>query len=85
MGDAEAVALGLGISRATLYRLIAVYRQTPTVKTLEPKHTGRQKGVFALDRARDKLIHQTIREIYLKPTRPTMAHLVEQVHLNFAQ
>lgn len=85
LSDAEAVASDLGISRATLYRLVAVYRQTPTVEALEPKRRGRPNGVYVLDRARDKLIHETIREIYLKPTRPTMAHLVEQVHLRFAQ
>jgi putative transposase len=77
--------LDLGISRATLYRLIAVYRQTPTVEALEPKHRGRQNGIFALDKVRDQIIHQTIREIYLKPTRPRMTYLVQQVHLRFAQ
>ena len=36
MSDVEEVALELGVSRATLYRLITVYRQTPTVEALEP-------------------------------------------------
>ena len=37
MGDVEEVALELGVSRATLYRLIRAYRQTPTVEALEPR------------------------------------------------
>ncbi len=85
ISDVEDVAWELGISRATLYRLIAVYRRTPTVKALEPKQRGRRKGTLVLDKARHKLIRQTIREVYLKPTRPTLTHLVEQVHLRFAQ
>ena len=41
MGDVEEVALDLGVSRATLYRLITAYRQTPTVEALEPRQRGR--------------------------------------------
>ncbi len=83
--DVEDIALGLGISRATLYRLIAIYRQTPTVEALQPKQRGRSKGALGLDKARHKLIRQTIRELYLKPQRPTLTHLVGQVHLRFVQ
>jgi putative transposase len=85
LSDIEAVAMDLGVGRATLYRLIKIYRETPTVKALEPGNRGRRKGVLTLDDEREKLILQTIREVYLKPTRPTMVHLVEQVHLRFAQ
>ncbi len=83
--DVEDLALELGISRASLYRLIAIYRQTPTVDALQPKQRGRSKGALALDKARHKLIRRTIREVYLKPQRPTLTYLVEQVHLRFAQ
>jgi putative transposase len=85
ISDVEDVAWELGVSRATLYRLTATYRRTPTVKALEPKQRGRRKGALVLDKARHNLIHQTIREVYLKPTRPTLTHLVEQVHLRFAE
>jgi putative transposase len=85
MRDVDNVALELGISRATLYRLITVYRQTPTVEALQPRQRGRPKGALVLAKARHKLIRQTIREVYLKPLRPTLTHLVEQVHLRFAQ
>ena len=80
MGDVEEVALELGDSRATLYRLITAYRQTPTVEALEPRQRGRRKGALVLDKPRHDLIRKTIREVYLKPQRPTMAYLVGQVH-----
>jgi putative transposase len=85
MADVRGVALELGVSQATLYRLIVAYRRAPTVEALEPKRRGRPKGMLVLDKLRDHLIRQTIREVYLKPQRPTLAHLVEQVHLRFAQ
>lgn len=85
MGDVEEVALDLGVSRATLYRLITAYRQTPTVEALEPRQRGRRKGALILDKPRHDLIRKTIREVYLKPQRPTLAYLVGQVHLRFAQ
>ena len=85
MNDVEEVALELGVSRATLYRLITIYRQTPTVEALEPRQRGRRKGTLFLDQARHELIRKTIREVYLKPQRPTLAYLVEQVHMRFAQ
>lgn len=83
--DIEDVALDLQVSRATLYRIVALYRRTPTVEALQPRPRGRSKGHFVLENARDKLIRKTIREIYLKPQRPTISHLVEQVHLRFSQ
>jgi hypothetical protein len=52
MGDVKEVALELGASRATLYRLITAYRQTPTVEALEPRQRGRRKGALVLDKPR---------------------------------
>ena len=40
MGDVEEVALEVGVSRATLYRLITAYRQTPTVEALRRTRCG---------------------------------------------
>jgi putative transposase len=85
MGDVEDVALELGVSRATLYRFITAYRQTPTVEALEPRQRGRRKGALVLDKPRHDLIHKTIREVYLKPQRATLAYLVEQIHLRFKE
>ncbi len=79
IADVEEVAWELGVSRATLYRLIAAFRAKRTVSSVEPRNRGRRKNAFVLDRKREKLISLTIREIYLKPERPTMTYLIEQV------
>ena len=85
LADVQSVALEIGVSQATLYRLITTYRQGSTVEALQPKRRGRPKGRLVLDKPQDDLIRRTIREVYLKPQRPTLAHLIEQVHLRFAQ
>ena len=79
IADVEEVAWELGVSRATLYRLIAAFRAKRTVSSVEPRSRGRRKNAFVLDRKREKLISLAIREIYLKPERPTMTYLIEQV------
>ncbi len=42
--DVADVAWGLGVSRATLYRLIAAYRAKRTVQAVEPRTRGRRQG-----------------------------------------
>jgi putative transposase len=79
IGDVDEVAWELGVSRATLYRLITAYRAKRTVSSVEPRSRGRRKNAFVLDHKRENLISQAIREIYLKPERPTMTYLIEQV------
>jgi putative transposase len=83
--DVADVAWELGVSRATLYRLIAAYRARRTAQSVEPRSRGRRRGTFVLDKAREALIAKTIREIYLQPSRPTLTYLVEQVHARFAE
>lgn len=78
MTDVDDVAWELGVSRSTLYRLIAAYRSKRTVSSVEPRSWGRLKNTFVLDRKREKLISMAIREIYLNPERPTMTYLIEQ-------
>jgi putative transposase len=85
MTDVDEVAWELGVSRSTLYRLIAAYRTKRTVSSVEPRSRGRRKNTFVLDRKREKLISMTIREIYLNPERPTMTYLIEQVRARCAR
>ena len=85
ISDVEEVAWELGVSRATLCRLVQAYRAKGTVSSLEPRARGRHKDSFGLDRKREKLIALTIREIYLKPERPTMTYLIEQVRARCAR
>ena len=79
IADVDEVAWELGVSRATLYRLIAAFRAKRTVSSVEPRSRGRRRHAFVLDRKRERLISLAIREIYLKPERPTMTYLIEQV------
>jgi putative transposase len=85
MADVDEVAWQLGVSRSTLYRLIAAYRVKWTVSSVEPRSRGRRKNTFVLDRKREKLISVVIREIYLNPERPTMTYLIEQVRARCAR
>ena len=65
----EDVAWELGLSRATLYRLIARYRAARTVEALIEKPLGRPKGSLREDPVRDTLIRQFLEREYLQPTR----------------
>ena len=85
IADVEAVAWELGVSRPTMYRLIAAYRAKGTVSSVEPRARGRRKDAFVLDGRRERLIALAIHEIYLKPERPTMTFLIEQVRARCAQ
>ena len=43
--DVKDVAWGLGVSQATLYRLITTYRAVGTVEALMPRTSGRPAGL----------------------------------------
>src|ERR1700677_394932 len=58
--DVDEVAWELGVSRATLYRLIAAFRRNRTVSSVEPRTRGRRKNTFVLDPRREKLISLAI-------------------------
>jgi len=68
----EAVAQELGVSRATLYRLIARYRQIRTVEGLRGPGSGRSAGTRVLNSDVETLIREILETEYLKPTRPTI-------------
>src|SRR5271163_979371 len=85
IGAVEEIAQELGVSRSTMYRLITAYRAKGTVSSVEPRAQGRRKDTLVLDAKREKLIASTIHAIYLKPERPTMTYLIEQVRARCAQ
>ena len=68
----EDVAWELGLSRATLYRLIERYRAARTVEVLVDRGRGRPKGTLGIEPARDALIREFLEREYLKPTRPPL-------------
>jgi putative transposase len=76
-----AAAAELGISRATLYRMIGRYRSAGTVSALLPRSVGRPKKTRSLAPEREALIARVIRQVYLKPERPKFSRLVQEVRL----
>ena len=84
-GDVRDVAWELGVSQATLYRLIAAYKAIGTVEALMPKVTGRPKGLRLVDKRVEAIVTRAIREVYLTPNKPTLKHLVDQVHARCAE
>jgi putative transposase len=82
--DVKDVAWGLGVSQATLYRLITTYKTIGTVEALMPRTSGRPAGLRLLDKKVEGLIAKCIREIYLTPNRPTLRRLTDEVHAKCA-
>lgn len=75
------VAWELGVSRATLYRLIERYRTTRTVEGLCGPGRGRREGTRFLNPAQETLIREIIETEYLKPTRPPFRLVLEHIGL----
>jgi putative transposase len=75
----EDVTWELGLSRATLYRLVARYRAARTVESLVERPLGRPKGRLHEEPVRDALIQEFLEREYLKPTRPPLRRVVAQI------
>lgn len=69
----------LGVSPATLYRLIRRFRADQRVSALEPRRRGRRIGTRLLSPEVESIIAAAIKEVYLRPERPTMRALVRDV------
>jgi len=82
IGDVAGLAAKLGLSRATTYRLIKVFREGGTVTSLLGRKRGRPKGFRPLDDRRQDIIRTMIAGFYLKPTRPPFSRLVREVQAN---
>ena len=79
--EVEETAVELGLSRATLYRMIRLYRDGGTVSSLLPRSVGRPKKSRSLALECEALIAGTIRRFYLKPEKPKFSRLVQEVRL----
>ena len=75
----------LNVSRATFYRLIELYREFGTVDVLQPAKLGRRRGTRALSSKVEQIIETEIKRVYLKPTRPTVTHLLAEIHARCAE
>ena len=69
----------LAIGRATFYRLLARFRAAEVTSAVLPEHSGRKVGSRFLDAPREAIIAREISRFYLKPERPRLSQLVEQV------
>ena len=58
----DEVAGQLGLSQASLYRLIRLFRTHGTVTALMPRAKGRPQGLHLLDAKREALIRQVLNE-----------------------
>jgi putative transposase len=68
-GDVVELAAESGLSQATAYRLIKVFRAGGTVLSLVDRKSGRPEGHRVLDEKREKVIQATIKAFYLKRNR----------------
>ncbi|MDO9306404.1 MAG: helix-turn-helix domain-containing protein, partial [Mesorhizobium sp.] len=69
-------AARLGLSQATAYRLIKLFRAAGTILSLVDRKRGRPQGHCVLDGKREAIIRAMINAYYLKRTRPTVSQLV---------
>ena len=83
--DLQEATEGLELSRATLYRLVARYRQRPQTSSLLPWKRGRSSETHFLDKEREDLIATCIREFYLTQQRPSQAALIREIKRRFAE
>ena len=72
-GNVNELSAELGVSRATTYRLLGLFRSGGTATSLLQRKRGRPTGHRSLDAERDSIIHSMIKGFYLKPNRPTFS------------
>jgi putative transposase len=77
--DVTDLAWELGLSRATAYRMIRLFRAGGTVTSPMDRTRGRREGFRTLDKEREEIIRQAIAGFYLKPTRPPFSKLYRQI------
>ncbi|MEI8703171.1 helix-turn-helix domain-containing protein [Mesorhizobium sp. ISC15] len=81
-GNVAGLAAELGLSQATAYRLVKLFRAGGTVLSLVDRKRGRPEGYRTLDEKREEIVRRTINAFYLKRTRPTVSQLVRDVQTN---
>lgn len=83
LGDVERAVSQLRVSRSLLYTLLRRYRQRPQASSLLPWKRGRDNNVRVLDQNREQLLNACIKGFYLRPERPSLAALVQEVRRRF--
>lgn len=75
------IAADFEVSRRTVFRWLALYRQAPQTSTLLPRARGTPVGAHRIDDRLDKLIAQVIQEVYLTKVRAKKEEVVRMVGL----
>ena len=83
--DVAAAVRHLRIGRSVLYNLVHRYRQRPHTSSLLPLKRGRDTYTTVLDQNRELLLDSCIREFYLRPERPSLAALIQEVKRQFSE
>lgn len=78
--DIASLADELDLSRASVFRLIKLFREGGTVMSLVERKRGRPVGHRTLNPVREEIIHSAINRYCLKKTRPSISQLVRDVH-----
>jgi transposase-like protein len=76
---AKGIAEAHGVSRRTLYRWLARYRDAATTSSLIPMPRGTPPGARRLDSTRETLVNRIIEQEYLSRSRPTVEEIVRIV------
>ena len=76
---ANAVAKTIGITRRTLYRWLARYRDVAATSSLVPLTPGVPRGARRLDVIREALVNKIIEQEYLSRSRPSVEEIVRKV------
>ena len=83
--DVDEATTQLRISRSVLYKLLRRYRQRPQTSSLLPWKRGRNNSLTFLDPTRESLLTSCINDFYLRPERPSLAALIQEVKRQFAE
>ena len=75
------VSTGLGVSRRTVFRWLAAYRDAPQTSSLLARPRGTPTGARRIDVRLEQLIAEVIRDVYLTKVRAKKEEVVRQVGL----
>jgi putative transposase len=75
----------LRLSRSVLYDLLRRYKQRPQTSSLLPWKRGRATKATFLESTREELLNSSIQDFYLRPERPSLAALLQEVRRRFSE
>lgn len=71
----------LGVGRASLYRLVARYRDAPVTSSLLRRSPGPEHGQSRLSEELERVIEEAMRDTYRKRERPTIKALQDHIRM----